>query len=363
MKIYFGASISFNRDYLPKYQLIVRQIKKLGHQVLSEHVVDPKLKAGEGIAPKKLFEKEIKKIEKCDLMIAEVTQPSWGTAFLMEHALKHGKPILGLFYKDNGASIPAMIEGHPELYVESYDEDNLKTVLSFNLKHFNMKMKAKGKLVVLDGTNGSGKATQAELLMKYFKKNKIKAKDISFPRYYTSFHGKTICRFLKGEFGKLEDINPYLSSLAFALDRLTAKNQILNWLNNGYIIVVDRYITSNLAHQGAKLPHKERKKFINWIYDMEYKQHRMPKENIVVYLYVPPKISDKLILQRTKKRERDIEEGLTYQKKVASLYLKLCEKYKHWIKINCIDKKGNLKTKKEIHKLIIQALKEKNIMV
>jgi nucleoside 2-deoxyribosyltransferase len=278
MKIYFGASVSFNRKYLPKYQLIVRKIKQLGHEVLSEHVVDPKLKAGEGLNPKKLFEKEIRKIDQADLMIAEVTVPSWGTAFLMEHALKEKKPVLALFYKDNGYKIPPMIQGHPELYVESYDEDNIKTVLKFNLKHFGLEMSRKGKLIVIDGTNASGKATQTQLLISYFSRHKIKAKQISFPRYYTSFHGKTVCRFLKGEFGRLQDINPYLSSLAFALDRLTAKNQIVDWLEKGYIVIADRYVTSSLAHQGAKLSSRERTKFVNWVYDMEYKQHRMPKE-------------------------------------------------------------------------------------
>lgn len=365
MKIYFGASISFSRDYLPKYQLIVSQIKKLGHRVLSEHVVDPKLKPGEGLDPKQLFKKEIEKVEQADLMIAEVTVPSWGTAFLMEHALKHKKPVLALFYKDNGYEIPSMIKGHPDLYVDSYDEDNVKTALKFNLKHFNDALHRQGKLIVIDGTNASGKATQTKLLVEYFNKHKIPVKTISFPRYYTSFHGKTICRFLKGEFGQLKDINPYLSSLAFALDRLTAKNQIVDWLDKSYIVIADRYVTSNIAHQGVKLKNNERKKFADWIYDMEYKQHRMPKEDLVIYLYVSPEISDRLIWERERKainRHRDIEEGLNYQKQVANYYLTLCKKYKHWNKVDCVNKDKSLKSKETIHQEILVLLARKGII-
>lgn len=364
MKIYFGASISLNRDFLPKYQQIVKNIKSLGHEVLSEYVVDPKLKIGLGLTPEKLFTKETKTIEKADLMIAEVTIPSWGTAFLMEHALKHGKPVLGLYYKDNGNHIPMMIAGHPELYADSYDEDNLTSVLKTHLRHFSLMKKNKGKLIVIDGANGSGKETQTKLLLQYLKNQNITTNFISFPRYHTSFHGKTVSRFLSGEFGKLNDVNPYLSSLAFALDRLTAKNQIIDWLNDGHIVLADRYVTSSLAHQGVKMPPKDRQKFISWIYEMEYQQHKMPKENLVVFLYVPAEISDKLISQRSVKNQekKDIEEGLTYQKKVAKYYLELCKKYKHWEIINCVDVQGKLKSKEAIHQEIINLLKNKKII-
>lgn len=364
MKIYFGASISLNRDFLPKYQQIVKTIKQLGHEVLSEYVVDPKLKIGLGLTPEKLFTKETKTIEKADLMIAEVTVPSWDTAFLMEHALKRTKPVLALYYKDNGNHIPMMIAGHPKLYADSYDEDNLTSILRTHLRHFNLMKKNKGKLIVIDGINGSGKETQTKLLLQYLRNQNITANFISFPRYHTSFHGKTVSRFLSGEFGKLNDVNPYLSSLAFALDRLTAKNQIIDWLNDGHIVLADRYVTSSLAHQGAKLALKDRQKFSSWIYEMEYQQHKMPKENMVIFLYVPAEISDKLMQQRNGKHEgkKDIEEGLAYQKKVAKYYLQLCLKFKHWEIINCVLKNGELKSRETIHQEIINLLKNKKII-
>ena len=361
MKIYFGAAVTSTRKLLPLYKKIVAQIKKQGGQVVSEHVADHKLEVGEGLPAKELFRREAKKVEKVDLMVAEVTYPSWGTAFLLEHALKLKIPVLALYYKDNHVQLSPMIEGHPDLYVQSYDEDNLNTVIAFNLKHFALKMGCQGKLIVMDGTNGSGKATQTALLMQYFKKHKIPAKHIAYPRYYTSFHGKTVSRFLKGEFGKLNNVSPYLSSLAYALDRLTSKNQILGWLEGGNLVVADRYVTSSLAHQAVKLKGKEREKIINWIYDMEYKQHRMPRENIVIYLYVSPEISEKLIEHRG--RKKDIEESLAYQRQVAKLYLKLCQQFRHWVKIDCVNKKGQLMSKKQIHDLVVQALQDRKILI
>jgi len=366
MKIYFGASVSSGRKYLKQTKLIVEKIKQLGHQVLSEQVVQSDLIPGEGVNPKKLFKKEADKIKKADLMIAEVTQASWGTAFLIEQALKENVPVLALHYQGNHSELSLMIKGHPELYRASYDEDNLKTVLEFNLKHFQERIKRQGKLIVIDGSNGSGKATQTKLLMRYFNKNNIPAKQISYPRYYTSFHGQTVARFLNGEFGDLEEVNPYLSSLAYALDRLTSKNQILDWLDNGNIVIADRYVTSSIAHQGVKLEGRAREKLINWIYEMEYKQHRMPKENIVIYLYVLPEISDKLIEKKSKKykgkKKKDIEEGLEYQRKVSKLYLKLVEKYNHWMKIDCVNEKGQLMSRRKIHKLILDTLNKKGLL-
>lgn len=367
MKVYFGASVSTGRKYLKQYQQIIKTIKKLNHhQILSEHIADPKLVPGHGLDPKKLFKQQIKILNQADLMIAEVTQPSWGTAFLMEHALKSRVPVLALFYKDNHGKLSMMIEGHPDLYISHYNEDNLKTVLRRNLNCFEATCKQKGQLIVIDGTNGSGKATQTAKLLKYFKTHKLKAKHISFPRYYSSFHGQTVGRFLKGEFGGLDEVNPHLSSLAYALDRLTAREEIMDWLKDGNIVIADRYVTSSLAHQGIKVPAKQRKAFQNWIYRMEYKEHRMPKEKVVIYLYVPPEISDKLILQKAKayrgKQKRDIEEGLAYQRQVAKMYLQLCRENKHWLKIDCVNKQGRLLSIKQVHQKVLQALKKSRVI-
>jgi dTMP kinase len=363
MKIYFGASISLDRSLLPVYQNIVKELNTLGHKVLSEYVVDPKLKPGAGLSAEKLFARETKTIEKADVMIAEVTSPSWGTAFLMEHALEHGKPVIALFYKDYEQPLPMMIQGHPELYVQHYDEDNIHMVLKKNLDHVQSMKKRKGKLVIIDGADGAGKSTQTKLLLDYLKSHKKPHKFISFPRYYTSFHGRHVGRFLQGEFskGSSSEISPYLSSLAFALDRLTARDQIVEWLKEGNIVVADRYVSASLAHQGAKVPKEKQKEFIDWLYSMEYKEHKLPKEDLVIYLFVPVKTAQKLMEKQGRKKDT-ADADLKHQKKSIDMYKALVEKYKHWQIIKCVDNKGELYSIDSIHRKIITLLKDKKIL-
>lgn len=361
MKIYFTPLISSNSNFLKKYQLIIKKIKTKEHQILSKNNIFSKL-------PHIYLQKESKTLEKADLIIAELTFSFKKNAFLIKKALFKNIPVLALFYKDfykeNIPKLPAVFLNHPEFYTTSWDEDNLDSVINFNLEYFSEKNKIKGKLIVIDGSNGSGKTTQMELLKRYLKKEKIKFKYISFPRYNTSFHGQIISCYLKGEFGK---VNPYLSSLPFALDRLTAKEQMLDWLKNGNLVIAERYVASSLAHQGAKFSGIKKEKFMKWLYEMEYKQHRMPKEDLLIYLYVAPEISDKLISKRSRKKgekkKRDIEETLNLQKKAVKIYLSLCKKFKHWYKIDCHNSSGKIKSKKEIHQLIISVLKSKKIIV
>ena len=134
---------------LPVYQEVVDNLKKLGHEVISEHVIDPLAPVGDGLSPKTLFDRETKLIETADVMVADVTLPSWGTAFLMEHALSKGKQVLALFYKEASTPLPFMIAGHPELYVAHYSKSNIRTVLKKNFEYFASMAKIKGKLVVI----------------------------------------------------------------------------------------------------------------------------------------------------------------------------------------------------------------------
>lgn len=373
MKIYFGAAITYSRKLLPQYQKIVATVKKLGHQVLSEYVVDPKLKLGDGLPADKLFQRESETVEGADVMIAEVTTPSWGTPFLMTHALKLGKPVLALFYGDNPQDIPLMIKGHPDLYVENYDEDNIKLILEKYLKHFQSGKKRQGKLIVIDGGDGSGKATQTELLLKYLKNKNIPVKTFDFPRYYTSFHGRMVGRYLAGEFGDLNGINPYLSSLAYALDRASAKEEMDDWLDRGGIIISNRYATSSMAHQAARLPKEKRDDFISWIDELEYKVHKIPREDLVIYLHVPWEIGYELTQKKTgrgylKGKKMDLAEvDLHHQQESEAMYLYLAKKRKNWVKIDCLSAgrqaaDHQIRSKEDIHQGILKVLKERRII-
>lgn len=368
MKVYFGASFSLDRSMLPVYDEVVQNLKKLGHDVISEHVTNPLTPVGDGLSPKELFDRESKLIANADCMVADVTLPSWGTAFLMEHALSQGKQVLALFYKEAATPLPFMIAGHPDLYVAHYSKGNIRTVLKKNMDYFVSMAKRKGKLVVIDGTDGSGKGTQTELLLKYLDSNNIRNKYIDFPRYYTSFHGQMVGRYLAGEFGSLESSSPYLTSLFYAMDRLTARDEIVDWLEDGNTVVANRYTTSSMAFQTARIEKDKRDEFIKWLYDMEYKEHKLPKEDLVLFLYVPVEISQKLIDQKASRdyvagKKKDINEAnVAYQKEVLSLYLELAKKNKHWEVIKCVDSKGKLLSIEKVHDKVIEALKKHEIV-
>ncbi len=368
MKVYFGASFSLDRSLLPVYQEVVASIKKLGHTIISEQVVDPLTPVGDGLSPQELFEREAKRIDEADAMVADVTLPSWGTAFLMEQALSKNKPVLALYYKDATTPIPIMIAGHPELYVAHYTRGNVRTVLKQNLDYFASMNHRKGKLVVIDGTDGSGKGTQTELLLKYLDEHKKKNKYIDFPRYYTSFHGRMVGRYLKGEFGGLNAASPYLTSLFYAMDRLTARDELIDWLEEGNVVVANRYTTSSMAFQTARMPKDKREEFLKWLYEMEYKEHKLPKEDVVIFLYVPVEISQKLLEKKAgrgymKGKGKDINEAdVSYQKEVLRLYLSLAKKYPHWEVIKCTDARGKLLSIEKVQGKILAALKKHKII-
>ena len=140
MKIYFAAAMTYYRDMLPMYQSICRKIEELGHEILSKHVLAEKTTEGSwerDYDPQKLFQREAGRIKEADVIVAELTTPSWGTAFLIEEAIRQKKTILSLYYGDYEGKVPLMLRGHPHLGLKIYTEENLgKLIENFfkNLK-------------------------------------------------------------------------------------------------------------------------------------------------------------------------------------------------------------------------------------
>lgn len=371
MKIYFTASTTNDGKYRKNYKAIISLLKKSTNKLVSgEQIVNSDLlKNDQKISKKAIFLREKKSIDEADCIVAEVSYPSLGVGGEIVYALTNNKPVLGLVYENAEDKISPMIAGNPSdnFFLEYYNLDKLHYIIKDFLSYAKNARRRIGKLIVVDGGNGSGKTTQGELIINFLKKKQVKAKYFHFPQYYNSFHGKTVARFLNGEFGNIDQVSPYLSSLAYAVDRATAKREMEDFLNKGGYVVSDRYVTSSMAHQGAKFKDgKNKKEFLKWIYELEYKVHKMPKENLVIYLYVPWKIG--LELTKTKgdraylKGKEDIaEKDLNHRIQSEKMYLELTKRYKHWVKIDCV-KNGKLLPPKMIHELIISTLHRKNVL-
>lgn len=222
-----------------------------------------------------------------------------------------------------------------------------------------LEKKVKGKLIVVDGGDGSGKNTQTNLLVRKLEEKGVAVKKLDFPQYDT-FFGKLISSYLNGEFGSLEDLNPKIPSLFFALDRFSQKERIKKWLDEGYNVVLDRYVESNLAYQSAKLKESEREKFIRWINQLEYDELNVPKADIIIYLHVPVEVSEELIKTRPDKdyikdKRKDIHENdISYLKQVEKNYLNLA-KQKSWVVVECVEN-GNLLSIGEIFNKIFNII-------
>ncbi len=228
-----------------------------------------------------------------------------------------------------------------------------------------MSQNTKGKFIVIDGTDGSGKATQVKLLVKCLKAQGKKVKTMDFPRYYNNFFGKFIGQCLAGEYGNFLAVSPYFASVLYAADRFESAGQIKKWLAEGNIVIADRYASSNQIHQGAKINDAaERKKFLDWLGKMEFKVFKIPKPDLVVYLDVPLKITQKLLKNKAKSRKKrylngknDVHESnLNHLENAQKSALDLVAKLNNWVMIDCT-RNQKLMSKKEINDLIYKELK------
>lgn len=203
-------------------------------------------------------------------------------------------------------------------------------------------MNNKGKLIILEGTDGSGKTTQLNLLINKLKKENIKFKTFDFPQY-SKESSYFIKKYLNGEYGNWNDVGPYKTSIFYALDRFDVGNQIKNWLNDGYLIISNRYTASNLSHQGSKIKSKiSRHKFFEWILNFEYNILNIPKPDLNLVLYMSAEIAQKLVDKKGSREyiggiKRDIHEAdLKYLKNTEKIYLELVKLYpKSFKKIDC----------------------------
>ncbi|HEU0085702.1 MAG TPA: deoxynucleoside kinase [Candidatus Paceibacterota bacterium] len=227
------------------------------------------------------------------------------------------------------------------------------------------KLNKQGKLIVIDGTDGSGKATQVKLLEKRLKKEKRKVKVVDFPEYYGNFFGAFIGHCLSEQYYNWTNIHPKIASIAYAADRWESSAQIKKWLAEGYIVLANRYVSANQIHQGGKIKNaSKRASYLKWLEEMEYGVFKIPRPDRVVYLNVPMKVILRLIKERNKKtaraytgKKKDIVEGnVEYLSNSTKAAEWLSRREKGWIKIDCV-KEGILRTPELIHEEIYGKIK------
>ncbi len=225
------------------------------------------------------------------------------------------------------------------------------------------KKQQKGKLIVIDGLDGSGKATQTKLLVSRLKKEGYRTAVTDFPQYYSSFFGKMAGRYLKGEFGTAQQVSPYLASMLFALDRWEAKDKLQRWLAEGRVVISNRYVTANQIHQAGKIRGKrEKQKFMKWLEDLEYHVLGIPKPNKVIFLHVPYRVGQRLVEKKGTRKyvggaKKDIHESS--RRHLTDAQQQVFDLVKHsakWTRVDCMEG-ATLLSRQDIHERVWQVVK------
>lgn len=218
-----------------------------------------------------------------------------------------------------------------------------------------------GKIITIEGLDGSGKSTQIELLTKKLNLLNIKHKFIHFPMLNKGVYGELIAEYLRGEYGSVENVHPKLVALLFAEDRKEHKNQLLEWLNDGYLIIMDRYVNSNIAFQCAKTKTEFEKIILKkWILEFEYENNQLPHPNLSFFLHVPFEIITDSLKKNRFGSDREYlngkvdihEDSLELQKNVYYEYIKLIEEQDDFFEIKCFSEDSNWLSPEKIHESI-----------
>ncbi len=211
-----------------------------------------------------------------------------------------------------------------------------------------------GKFIVIEGTDGSGKTEQFKVLLQRLRKNDFKVETVDFPQYNKP-SSYFIKQYLSGFYGDWRDVGAHKASLFYALDRYEASFKIREWLKCGKLVLSNRYVGSNLGHQGLKIKdQKNRRKFFKWIEDLEYGTLSIPKPDLNIFLHMPAEIAYFLIKKRKKKeylknKKRDIhEKDLSHLKQAEKIYLEVAKIFRNDFKtIECVER-GRLLSIQEI---------------
>ncbi len=225
----------------------------------------------------------------------------------------------------------------------------------------------KGKLIVIDGIDGSGKKTQVSLLAEKMQRVGRSVKTIDFPQYENNLFGKFIGECLTGEHGDFVKLDAKIASVLYAADRFESSEKIRKWLEEGYAVIVDRYVNSNQIHQGGKIKDKKkREEFLKWLDKMEFEIFKIPRPDVIVYLNVPPEISRQLLQNKNAngkkkylKGKKDVyENDYNHLLSARQSALDLVKSENNWLNIECV-RGGKMMSPEEISKNIWRKLQQK----
>jgi dTMP kinase len=222
------------------------------------------------------------------------------------------------------------------------------------------------KLFVIEGLDGAGKSTQIKLMREFFINQGYNCEYLHFPRTDAPYFGELIARFLRGEFGTIGEVDPYLVAMLYAGDRKDAAHLINNWLKNGSYVILDRYTYSNIAYQCAKIDNREKQnELMNWILTLEFDHFRIPRPDLNIFLDVPFSFTENKLTTARSGDDRNYlngvhdihESSLSFQRKVRDMYLSISMKDKHLAIINCDNKEGGMLFPEKIFEKIIDLIR------
>ena len=211
-----------------------------------------------------------------------------------------------------------------------------------------------GKLIVLEGTDGSGKSTQFRLLTERIEREQIPFQKLVFPQYQEE-SSALIRMYLGGEFGqKPSDVNAYAASAFYAVDRYASYKKVWgDWYEQGGLVLSDRYTTSNAVHQTSKEPQERQGEFLKWLYEFEYDRLGLPRPDLTIYLDVPTEYTEQMMRSREAATgtHADIhEQDLDYLATCRSIGRRAAEFY-GWTVIDCV-RDGKMRSIEDIHEEI-----------
>ena len=217
--------------------------------------------------------------------------------------------------------------------------------------------------IVLEGLDGAGKSTQITKLREMFRAKGVESEYLHFPRFDAPIYGELIARFLRGDLGSVESVNPYLVALLYAGDRADAATTIRQWLDDGKVVIVDRYVYSNIGYQCAKIADsKERNTLREWILHTEFEEFGIPKPDLSLFLDVPFAFTERKLTEVREGEDREYLQGgkdiheasLDLQRSVREVYLESAVLNEDLKVVNCSTEEGSMASPEIIFERIME---------